>query len=66
MNLYYKIEEDKPSLKLLFFSLILKADKISSYKISFIDKIQVINSSEEIYYIQEEIFKYRKEKDNNI
>ena len=54
--------EDKPSLKLLFFSLIPKADKISSYKLSFFDKIHVINSSEEIYYILEEIFKYRKDK----
>jgi len=54
--------EDKLSLKLLFFSLIPKADKISSYKLSFIDKIHVINSSEEIYYIPEEIFKYGKDK----
>ena len=46
----------------MFFSLIPKAGKISSYKLSFIDKIHVINSSEEIYYILEEIFKYRKDK----
>ena len=54
--------EDKLSLKLFFFSLIPKDDKISSYKLSFIDKIQVINSSEEIYYIPEEIFKNGKDK----
>ena len=53
---------DKPSLKLIFFSLIPKAERISSYKLSFIDKIFVINSSnDEPHEIPEEVFKYGKD-----
>ena len=34
--------EDKPSLKLIFFSLFPNADKITAYKLSFCDDIEKI------------------------
>ena len=54
--------EDKPSLKLLFFSFIPKATKIISYRLSFDNNIYKIDSSERTHEIPEDVFKYGKDK----
>ena len=54
--------EDKPSLKLIFFSLFPKVDKITAYKLSFCDNIEKIKFSNKTHDIPEDIFKYGKDK----
>ena len=54
--------EDKPSIKLIFFSLIPKENKITAYKLSFSDTFNEINVPERTHPIPEEVFKYGKDK----
>lgn len=54
--------EDKPSLKLIFFSLIPNESQITAYRLSFSDIIHQINSPEKTHPIPEDVFKYDKDR----
>ena len=54
--------EDKPSLKLIFFSLIPNESQITAFRLSFSDIIHQINSPEKTHPIPEDVFKYDKDR----
>ena len=53
--------EGKPSIKLIFFSLLNDPIKIVSYKLSFDNNIHKIDYTDTKYDIPEDLFKYNKE-----
>ena len=54
--------EVKPTIKLLFFSLLKDEIQIVSYKLSFDNTIYEIKSQDKLFNIPKEIFKYGKDK----
>ena len=54
--------EVKPTIKLLFFSLLKDEIQIVSYKLSFDNTLYKVNSEDKLFNIPVELFKYGKDK----
>ena len=54
--------EVKPTIKLLFFSLLKDVIQIVSYKLSFENTVHEVKSQDKDFIIPEELFKYGKDK----